>query len=111
MTEHNEQMLTKVFDNWRAEFRRILEDHRREIQTRLEKIEIEIEKKSDKENVELLARSIHDELRLKKNGLGKGAGEKATPTQGKINDQEAPINPREEPPEMVIINAETGAVS
>ncbi len=63
MTEQNEQMLAKVFDNWRAEFRRILEDHRREIQTRLEKIEIEIEKKSDKENVELLARSIHDELR------------------------------------------------
>lgn len=63
MTENNEQMLTKVFDNWRAEFRRILEDHRREIQSRLEKIEIEIEKKSDKENVELLSRSIHDELR------------------------------------------------
>ncbi len=51
------------------------------------------------------------ELRLKKNGLGKGAGEKAAPTQGKINDKEAPVSLQEEPPKMVIVNAETGAVS
>ena len=38
-----ERLLAKTFDAWRAEFRRILEDHRREIQDRLEKIEREIE--------------------------------------------------------------------
>jgi len=58
----NEQFLARVFDAWRAEFRRILEDHRREIQDRLEKIEREIEKKSDKENVDLLVRGVQDEL-------------------------------------------------
>ncbi|HEC02805.1 MAG TPA: hypothetical protein ENI81_04625 [Phycisphaerales bacterium] len=59
----SEQFLAKIFDAWRAEFRRILEDHRREIQDRLEKIEREIEKKSDKENVDLVVRGIHEELR------------------------------------------------
>ena len=58
-----ERLLAKTFDAWRAEFRRILEDHRREIQDRLENIEREIEKKSDKENVDILARSIQEELR------------------------------------------------
>lgn len=58
----SEELLAKTFDAWRAEFRRILEDHRREIQDRLEKIEREIEKKSDKENVDLLARSLQEEL-------------------------------------------------
>ncbi|HEB84297.1 MAG TPA: hypothetical protein ENI92_04770 [Bacteroidetes bacterium] len=58
-----ERLLVRTFDAWRAEFRRILEDHRREIQDRLEKIEREIEKKSDKENVDLLVRGIHEELR------------------------------------------------
>jgi hypothetical protein len=59
----DKRFLSETFDTWRAEFRRILEDHRREIQNRLEKIEREIEKKSDKENVDLLARSIREELR------------------------------------------------
>lgn len=58
----DKRFLSETFDTWRAEFRRILEDHRREIQNRLEKIEREIEKKSDKENVDLLARSIREEL-------------------------------------------------
>ena len=57
-----ERLLVRTFDAWRAEFRRILEDHRREIQDRLEKIEREIEKKSDKENVDLLVRGVQDEL-------------------------------------------------
>jgi hypothetical protein len=60
---NGERLLAKTFDAWRAEFRRILEDHRREIQDRLVKIEREIEKKSDKENVDILARSIQEELR------------------------------------------------
>ena len=59
----SEELLARTFENWRKEFRGILEDHRREIQDRLEKIEREIEKKSDKENVDLLVRSIHEELR------------------------------------------------
>jgi hypothetical protein len=59
----SEELLARTFENWRKEFRGILEDHRREIQDRLEKIEREIEKKSDKENVDILARSLQEELR------------------------------------------------
>lgn len=58
----SEQVLVHTFENWREEFRAILEDHRREIQDRLEKIEREIEKKSDKETVDLMVRSIREEL-------------------------------------------------
>lgn len=58
----SERMLAKTFDQWRAEFREILEDHRRDIQSRLETIERRIEQKSDKESVDLIVRSIHDEL-------------------------------------------------
>ena len=59
----SEAYLTRTFDNWRAEFRTILEDHRRDIQSRLEKIEREIEKKSDKQNVDLLVMSLREDLR------------------------------------------------
>lgn len=58
----SERLLVKTFDQWRAEFRTILEEHRRDIQNRLEKIEREIEKKSDKENVDLIVRGINREL-------------------------------------------------
>ena len=58
----SERLLAKTFDQWRAEFRSILEGHRRDIQDRLEDIEREIEKKSDKDNVELIVRGINDEL-------------------------------------------------
>lgn len=58
----SERLLAKTFDQWRAEFREILEDHRRDIQSRLEKIDRQIELKSDKENVDLLVRGINDEL-------------------------------------------------
>ncbi len=50
----------------------------------------------------------HCELRLKKNALGKGAGEKSDEAKGKRNDQEAPPAPAEEPPAMVTIDADTG---
>ena len=58
----SERLLVKTFDQWRAEFRSILEEHRRDIQDRLERIEREIEKKSDKENVDLIVRGINHEL-------------------------------------------------
>jgi hypothetical protein len=58
----SERLLAKTFDQWRAEFREILEDHRRDIQSRLEKIEHQIEQKSDKENVSLIVSGINDEL-------------------------------------------------
>ncbi len=58
----SERMLAKTFDQWRAEFREILEDHRRDIQSRLETIERRIELKSDKESVDLVVRSINEEL-------------------------------------------------
>jgi phage protein D len=48
------------------------------------------------------------ELKLKKNALGKGAGDKSIETKGKQNDQEAPPTPQEEPPQMVIIDADSG---
>lgn len=58
----SERLLAKTFDQWRAEFRTILEDHRREIQSRLETIERRMEMKSDKESVSLIAQGINDEL-------------------------------------------------
>lgn len=58
----SERLLAKTFDQWRAEFREILEDHRRDIQSRLETIERRIELKSDKESVDLIVRGINDEL-------------------------------------------------
>jgi phage protein D len=48
------------------------------------------------------------ELKLKKNALGKGAGDKSIEAKGKQNDQEAPPTPQEEPPQMVIIDADSG---
>ena len=58
----SERLLAKTFDQWRAEFREILEDHRRDIQRRLEVIERRMELKSDKESVDILVRGINDEL-------------------------------------------------
>jgi phage protein D len=51
------------------------------------------------------------EIKLKKNALGKGAGDKSAQTKGKPNDKEAPATPQNEPPTMVTINADSGAVS
>ncbi len=51
------------------------------------------------------------ELKLKKNALGKGAGEKSDEAEGQQNDREAPPVPKEEPPPMVIVNANTGEES
>ncbi len=50
------------------------------------------------------------ELKLKKNALGKGAGDKSARAQGKPNDKQAPDAPQDEPSAMVIVNADTGAV-
>lgn len=58
----SERLLAKTFDQWRSEFRSILEEHRRDIQARLEHIEREIETKTDKENVSIIVRGINDEL-------------------------------------------------
>jgi len=51
------------------------------------------------------------EIKLKKNALGKGAGDKSTQSAGKQNNKEASHEPHEEPPEMVIVDADTGNVS
>jgi len=48
------------------------------------------------------------ELKLKKNALGKGAGDKSIEAKGRQNDQEAPPTPQEEPPQMVTIDADSG---
>ena len=50
----------------------------------------------------------HSELKLRKNALGRGAGDKSVEVQGRPNEQEAPRVPREEPPEMVRIDADSG---
>ncbi len=49
----------------------------------------------------------HCELKLRKNALGGGAGDKSVETQGRRNEQEAPAVPREEPPAMVRIDADS----
>lgn len=59
----SERLLAKTFEQWRAEFRTILEDHRRDIQNRLEMIERRMEQKSDRENVDLVVRGINEDLR------------------------------------------------
>jgi phage protein D len=51
------------------------------------------------------------ELKLKKNAIGKGAGDKSEDAQGQENDREAPPVPKEEPPEMVNVDADTGEES
>ena len=48
------------------------------------------------------------ELKLRKNALGRGAGDKAVETQGRRNEQEAPPVPVDEPPPMVRIDADSG---
>jgi len=51
------------------------------------------------------------ELKLKKNALGKGAGDKSEAAQGKQNDCEAPPVPKETPPPMVTVDGDSGAVT
>lgn len=48
------------------------------------------------------------ELKLKRNALGKGAGDKASDIQGSKNEQETTAQP--EPPAMVTVDGNTGAV-
>lgn len=48
------------------------------------------------------------ELKLKKNALGKGAGDKSDEAGGKQNDQQASPTPKDEPPPMVTIDADSG---
>lgn len=43
--------------------------------------------------------------------LDKGAGDKSAESQGKPNDKEAPPTPQNEPPAMVTIDADSGAVT
>ena len=50
----------------------------------------------------------HSELKLRKNALGRGAGDKSVEVKGRPNEQEAPAVRREEPPEMVRIDADSG---
>ena len=50
----------------------------------------------------------HSELKLRKNALGRGAGDKSVEVKGRPNEQEAPQVPRDEPPEMVRIDADSG---
>ena len=55
----SERLLSKTFDQWRAEFRGILEDHRRDIQSRLEAIERKMDQKTDKEFVGASVRVVY----------------------------------------------------
>ena len=48
------------------------------------------------------------ELKLRKNALGRGAGDKSVESQGRRNEQEASEVPRDEPPAMVRIDADSG---
>ncbi len=50
------------------------------------------------------------ELKLKKNALGTGAGDKSDTAKGKMNDTGGPSAPKESPPAMVTVNADSGAV-
>ncbi|CAM2066703.1 hypothetical protein SCOR_15090 [Sulfidibacter corallicola] len=59
----SEAFFSRVFGEWRAEFRAILEGHKQDIQARLEKIELSLEKKSDKEHVTLLVTGLQEDLR------------------------------------------------
>ena len=54
----NEAFFTRVFGEWRAEFRSILEGHKRDIEARLEKIEQGMEKKSDKKHELHISRTM-----------------------------------------------------
>ncbi len=51
------------------------------------------------------------EIKLKKNALGKGAGDKSAQTKGKSNEKEALATSQNKPPAMVTINADSGVVS
>ena len=50
------------------------------------------------------------ELRLKKNALGRGAGAKSDAAQGRHNDLSPPARPSPDPPAMIIVDGETGAI-
>ena len=50
----------------------------------------------------------HSDLKLRKNALGRGAGDKSVEVKGRPNEQEAPQVAREEPPPMVRIDADSG---
>ena len=50
----------------------------------------------------------HCELKLRKNALGSGAGQKSDDAKGKPNDKEGTAQPKEEPPSMVTVDANTG---
>lgn len=50
-------------------------------------------------------------LKLRKNALGRGAGEKAVETRGQKNDAGAPEDPIEAAPQIVTVDAETGEIS
>ena len=51
------------------------------------------------------------ELKLKKNALGKGAGDKSAQTSGKLNNQEGSAIPKPEAPSMVTVNANSGSIT
>jgi len=51
------------------------------------------------------------ELKLKRNALGKGAGDKAEDAQGQENGQNAPSKTAKEEPAMVTVDADTGEES
>ena len=50
----------------------------------------------------------HCELKLRKNALGSGAGDKAAEVQGRRNEREASLIPNEAPPPLVRIDADSG---
>ena len=50
------------------------------------------------------------ELRLKKNALGKGAGDKSAKSKGNPNHKEAPATPKSEPPQMITVDGDSGEV-
>lgn len=51
------------------------------------------------------------ELKLKKNALGKGAGDKSAQTTGSPNDQEGSATAQPEAPAIVTVNADSGAIT
>ena len=57
-----ESFLSDNFNNWRNEFRSILENHRQDISNRLDRIERSLEQKSDKEHVQLIVTGIRQDL-------------------------------------------------
>ncbi len=48
------------------------------------------------------------EIKLRKNAIGKGAGKKSDDSKGRKNDKEAPTTQKENPPDMVTVDANSG---